>query len=109
MSRMLNNLAAVVKQLNFNAQRAIDEVNADYSTTTELADVLQREADIPFRVGHHFASELVTFGREKGLRPADIRFDDAVRIWGEAGRKYNLPEGAKFPLAEKRFRESLSP
>jgi len=48
MARMLNNLTAVVKRLNFNARRALDEVNADYSTTTELADVLQRDADVPF-------------------------------------------------------------
>ena len=91
-----------------NPARALDEVNAEYSTTTELADVLQREADVPFRVGHHFASELVTFGRAKGLRPADLAFGDLVRIWGEAGKQFKLPEESVFPLTEKRFREALS-
>jgi argininosuccinate lyase len=106
---MFTQVKTLFDNLAVNPARGLEEVNAEYSTTTELADVLQREADIPFRVGHHFASELVTFGRAKGLRPADIKFEDAVRIWGEAGRKYNLPESAKFPLTEKRFRDSLSP
>ena len=38
MSRMLNNLAAVGEAVQFQRQRALDEVNADYSTTTELAE-----------------------------------------------------------------------
>lgn len=105
---MFGQMKTLLDNLVVNPARALVEVNAEYSTTTELADVLQREADIPFRVGHHFASELVTFGRAKGLRPGDIRFEDATRIWNEAGKKFNL-EGAKFPLTEKRFRESLSP
>jgi argininosuccinate lyase len=83
-------------------------VNADYSTTTELADVLQREADVPFRVGHGFASELVTFGRARGLRPAALPFGDVLRIWNEAGRKFALPASSPFPLAESRFRQALS-
>ncbi len=105
---MFNNVKTLFENLAINPARALAEVNAEYSTTTELADVLQREADIPFRVGHHFASELVTFGRARGLKPSEIRFEDAVRIWGEAGKKYQLPEQSKFPLTEKRFRESLS-
>ena len=62
---------------------------------------------MPFRVGHHFASELVSFGRAKGLRPAQIKFADAVRIYAEAVKPYGR-EGEKFPLTEKRFRDSLS-
>jgi argininosuccinate lyase len=83
-------------------------VNAEYSTTTELADVLQREADIPFRVGHHFASDLVTFGRAKGLRPKDFAFSDVTRIWEDSAKKFSQFAGTKFPLTEARFRESLS-
>ena len=37
-------------------------VDADYSTTTEVADTLQREADVPFRLGHHFASDTSPLG-----------------------------------------------
>ena len=99
-------LKTLLDNLVVNPERALAEVNAEYSTTTELADVLQREADVPFRAGHHFASELVTFGRAKGLKPAEIGFADAVHIWAEASTKFGMD--AKFPLTEKRFREALS-
>ena len=104
---MLNNLTAVVKQLNFNAKRALDEVNDDYSTTTELADILQRDANVPFRVGHHFASELVNYGRANNLRPVEIPYDQAGRIYTEAAKHYNL-ENAQLPLSEAQFRKSLT-
>jgi len=107
MARMLNGLTAVVKQLNFNAKRALEEVNADYSTTTELADVLQRDADVPFRVGHHFASELVNFGRTNSLRPIDIPYDQAKRIYTEAAKSFKITN-AQLPLGETQFRKSLT-
>ncbi len=106
--QMLNQLAAVVKELNFNAKRALDEVNDDYSTTTELADILQRDADVPFRVGHHFASELVNYGRANRLRPAEIPYDQAKSIYTEAAKTYKL-ENAQLPLSESQFRKSLTP
>jgi argininosuccinate lyase len=105
---MFAQLKTLLDSIVVNPARALDEVNAEYSTTTELADVLQREADVPFRVGHNFASAIVTFGRAKGLRPADLAFGDVVRIWGETRKRFDLPEGSVFPLSEQRFREALS-
>jgi argininosuccinate lyase len=107
-SQMFRELASLLDGLLVNKERALDEVNAEYSTTTELADVLQREADVPFRIGHHFASELVTYGRAHKLRPAQIPFGEAQRIYAEAGKKFDLKD-ARLPLTEARFRASLSP
>ncbi len=107
-AEMFRQLGALLDNLVVFRERALAEVNAEYSTTTELADVLQREADVPFRVGHHFASELVDFGRQNHLKPAGIAYADAVRIYAEAGKKFALQE-TKLPLTEARFRSSLSP
>jgi argininosuccinate lyase len=107
-TEMFRQLSALLDGLVVHRERALAEVNADYSTTTELADVLQREADVPFRIGHHFASELVDFGRRNKLKPADIAYADAVRIYAEAGKKFGLQD-SKLPLTEARFRASLSP
>jgi argininosuccinate lyase len=104
---LFGQVARLFDNLVVNVPAGLAEVEREYSTTTELADVLQREADIPFRAGHHFASELVTFGRAQGLRPADIAFADATRIWTESARKYEVT--GTFPLTEKRFRDALSP
>lgn len=112
-NRMLRDMAdlfghaeAVVKTLRFRADRALDEVNSDYSTTTELADTLQREADVPFRIGHHFASELVNYGRGHHLRASDIPYAEAQRIYAEIAATAKLD--TKLPLSEARFRTVLT-
>jgi argininosuccinate lyase len=107
-SRMQAAMARLVTGLRFDAARALEEVEGDYATTTELADVLQREANVPFRVGHHFASELVNFGRGNGLRPRDLPFAEASRIYAETVHQMLGQASVAFPLSEARFRESLS-
>ena len=104
----LARLTAVVRQLNFNEERALEEVNADYATTTELADILQRDADVPFRVGHHFASELVTYGRGHGLRPSQIPFTVAQEVYAKAAAHFGRTE-TRLPLDEASFRGALTP
>jgi argininosuccinate lyase len=97
---------AVIRTMVFRPDRALDEVNSDYSTTTELADTLQREADVPFRIGHHFASELVNYGRSHHLRASQIPYSEAQRIYAEVAAVSKVD--ARLPLSEDQFRRSLS-
>ncbi|WP_245312628.1 argininosuccinate lyase [Bradyrhizobium macuxiense] len=98
---------AVIRSMRFRPERALDEVNGDYSTTTELADVLQREADVPFRIGHHFASDLVNYGRGHHLRASQIPFAEAQRIYAEVATTAKVD--TKLPLSEQQFRRALTP
>jgi argininosuccinate lyase len=106
MAALFAHAESVIRTMRFRPDRALDEVNSDYSTTTELADTLQREADVPFRIGHHFASELVNYGRGHRLRAGQIPYAEAQRIYADiaAGAKMD----AKLPLSEEQFRRSLS-
>ncbi len=106
-AKFFDMLNAAVRSLNLNVERARAEIDADYSTTTELADILQRDAGVPFRTGHHFASELVNYGRGKGLKPSQIPYAEAERIYSESAK--TMPQSdIRFPLSDARFREALS-
>jgi argininosuccinate lyase len=94
-------LGQVVEGIVVDKARALAEVRADYSTTTEIADALAQQADVPFRTGHHYASKLTDYGRGKGLRLQDIPYAEAARIYREETRQ-------ALPLNEKDFAEAIS-
>src|SRR5690606_6157528 len=91
----------VVDALVVNKERALEEVNADYSTTTEIADALLQKAEVPFRTGHHFASRLTDYGRRKGLKLRQIPFAEVQRIYSENAN-------AALPLSEKEYADIIS-
>ncbi|MBI1965366.1 MAG: argininosuccinate lyase [Betaproteobacteria bacterium] len=91
----------VVEGIVVNEARALEEVKADYSTTTEIADALSQRADVPFRVGHHFASKLTDYGRGRGLKLQEIPYAEAARI-------YEAQTEQAFPLSETGFAEAIS-
>jgi argininosuccinate lyase len=94
-------LRQVIEGVVVNPERALAEVRADYSTTTEIADVLAQKADVPFRIGHHFASKLTDYGRGRELRIDEIPYAEAARI-------YEAEANQPLPLSEVEFREAIS-
>jgi hypothetical protein len=59
---------------------------------------LQR-ADVPFRIGHHFASKLTDYGRGRGLRLSEIPYAEAARLYGNRRKQ-------AFPFSEAELRGS---
>jgi argininosuccinate lyase len=83
-------------------EQARAEVDADYSTITEVADMLLQKADIPFRVGHHFASAIVDFGRSKKIRLQEIRYEEAAQL-------YKDNHQSTFPLSKEDWKKCADP
>ena len=94
-------LADLIDGIVVNGPRALAEVNSEYSTMTEVADFLMQRANVPFRIGHHFAADLAKYGRSKGLTPVQIPYAEAQRIYREDMKQ-------ELPLSEAEFKQALS-
>lgn len=106
---------SVVKQFNriLNAlevkpERALEELNLDWTCSQEIADVLMRKHEVPFRTGHHFASEIVTYARQNNVTPATLTYEEAGRIYARlAAEDSSVPQS--LPLTAAEFRSCLDP
>ena len=67
-----------------------------------------RKYRLPFRVGHHFASEIVDHAKAHDIRPTDFPYAEAQRIYGETLREMNV-QGGELPITEAEFRAALDP
>jgi len=92
----------LVLSLHINAERALEEILREYSTITELVDLLYRKARVPFRIGHYFASALTDYGRLHGLSPVDIKYEYAAAL-------YVKLNDTEFPISENDLKEALDP
>jgi argininosuccinate lyase len=97
----------ILNALVIDPKRALEELNSDWTASQELADVLMRKYKLPFRVGHHFASEVVEFAKAKDIGPLDFPYADAKRIYADAvkGSAY----AGELPMSEAEFRSTLDP
>lgn len=104
---MLMKWEKILAALDINPQRALEELNSDWTASQELADVLMRKYKLPFRIGHHFASEVVEYAKTKDIRPLDFPYADAQRIYAETVRGTDFPSA--LPLSEEEFHSTLDP
>lgn len=106
--QMYKRLDSVLAALVINPERAMEELDADWTTSMELADTLEREYKVPFRIGHSFASLIVEEARQEGYYPKNFPYADAQKLFTKAAKKYKW-ELEKLPLDEAAFRATLSP
>jgi argininosuccinate lyase len=104
---VLKNWDKVLNALVISPERALEELNSDWTASQELADVLMRKYKLPFRAGHHFASEVVDFAKSKDIKPLDFPYAEAQKIYAE------MVKGSEFagelPMDEAEFRSTLNP
>lgn len=104
----LQRLERIVKSLAISPERALEELNSDWTASQELADVLMRKYKLPFRVGHHFASEIVDFAKANAIKPTDFPYAQAQAIYRKTLEEMKLDGGA-LPMSEAEFRSTLDP
>lgn len=107
---VLRTFAGFVRTLRVDRDRALAELNADWTCTQEIADRLVRSGHVDFRSCHGFASRLVTWAREKGVTPPTLEYGDVLALWKTFRadvKAASLPED--FPLGEAELREATSP
>ncbi len=94
--------------LRVNKERALEELENDWTCTMALAEALQMHYKVPFRVGHNFASDVVSKGRKNGWLPKNIPFETVQKSYEEITEKL---EGTaqQLPLSEQEFRGYLAP
>ncbi|MFS4439230.1 argininosuccinate lyase [Paracoccaceae bacterium GXU_MW_L88] len=103
----LSRLERVLNALRINPERALEELNSDWTASQEIADILMRDHGLPFREGHHVASEIVSYARNEGIGPLDFPYAEAQRIYAETVEGSDYPQ--ELPLSEEAFRAALDP
>ncbi len=107
-TRMLQGWDRILNAMVIDPARALEELNSDWTASQELADVLMRKYRLPFRAGHHFASEVVDYAKQHDIKPSDFPYAEAQRIYGQTLREMQV-EGGDLPMSEAEFRATLDP
>lgn len=88
LSLSLAAMTGMVADLTVNREAMRDAAGAGFSTATDIADWLVREADVPFRDAHHITGRVVALAEEKSctldaltiedLKTVDARIDSRI-------------------------------
>ncbi|WP_374713047.1 argininosuccinate lyase [Symbiobacterium terraclitae] len=96
-------LANVLGTAEVNRELLLERARASFANITELADLLVREAGLPFRTAHSVAAALVKLAEAKGIR--DVRQVEPGLVEEAALQVLGRPLGVP---AEK-LRQALDP
>lgn len=105
---VVNDLNRIINNLDIRPRRAYEELNLDWTCSQEIADILMKNHGIPFRAGHHFASEIVTFARNHDITPDRFSYEKARHIYSAVAKNDPTLPG-KFPMTEEEWQSAKDP
>ncbi len=73
-------MAGMIETTTFRTDRMRALAQSGYSTATDLADWLVREANVPFREAHHITGRAVKAAEEAGVQLADLALETLTAI-----------------------------
>ena len=73
-------MAGMLSDLTANRDKMEAAASAGFSTATDLADWLVREAGLPFRDAHHATGSLVALAEKKGCDLHDLSLDEMQSV-----------------------------
>ncbi|HLP66255.1 MAG TPA: argininosuccinate lyase, partial [Rhizobium sp.] len=73
-------MTGMVRDMTIRTDRMKAAAGAGYSTATDLADWLVREAGLPFREAHHVTGRAVALAEAKGCDLAELSLDELQAI-----------------------------
>ena len=88
--------------LTVNKDRTEELAGANFATATELADVMVREKNLPFRTAHQIVGRIVSDAISEGINTKDIDNDYIDRVAVEV-------TGEKLGLGEESVKRALDP
>lgn len=107
-SKVLTSMDKILNNLVIDPARSLEELNLDWTCSQEIADELMKNHGIPFRMGHHFASEIVTYARAHDITPRDFTYEDAKAIYTKVcASDPHLPRD--FPMTEEEWEHAKDP
>ncbi len=80
LSLALAAMAGMVADLTVNKQAMNDAAGIGFSTATDIADWLVREANVPFRDAHHITGQAVALAEKKQIKLEEISLKDFQKI-----------------------------
>ena len=105
----LNIVQEMVLSIEINKKRGLELARANFATATDLADVMVREKQIPFRIAHKIVGRMVTDALTNDMKPEEItqKFIDNIskELTGEElGLDQELISKALDPLENVKMR-----
>lgn len=94
--------ALLFEHIHVDMEIALAELTNGFSTSTEIAETLYREARISFRTAHEYAKQIVEHARATNLRLVDVPPSDLKRIYREVA-------GEALPIPVKEIKNANDP